>query len=372
MDDNPYDIASILHEMEIELIASQKRTLQRHLAWEKEEGFEWEQWQNRKLEDLRQLRIEQGRIVRRRSAEVERDLDKLLTKAFAHKAEAVDKLFRRTSRFTAKPGLDDRNFFGIHEEKLNAILKAVQGEHRTAESAALRMMDDQYRQILFRAQVFHNSGVFTIGQAVDMASKSFLMAGIRCVEYKDGRRVNIASYSEMAIRTATARAQAVAQGAVMDDWDTHTVIIRRLGMTCDKCAPWQGRILVDDVWAAGRSEEGEGKFPMLSSALAAGLGHPNCRHIPPLPKPDPDEEDEDRPTLEQNEEILTRYEAEQQQRHIESKIREYKRLEVGSIDPANRAKYRAQREAWQQRMLDHITDNDYLRRSKRRESVVSL
>jgi hypothetical protein len=44
------------------------------------------------------------------------------------------------------------------------------------------------------------------------------------------------------------------------------------------------------------------KFPMLSSALAAGLGHPNCRHIPPLPKPDPDEEDEDRPTPEQNDE----------------------------------------------------------------------
>ena len=34
-----------------------------------------------------------------------------------------------------------------------------------------------------------------------MATEEFLRKGIDCIEYKDGKRVNIASYVQMALRT---------------------------------------------------------------------------------------------------------------------------------------------------------------------------
>ena len=36
---NEYDVRKAFEEMELELIASMKRNLQRHLDWEKDEGF---------------------------------------------------------------------------------------------------------------------------------------------------------------------------------------------------------------------------------------------------------------------------------------------------------------------------------------------
>lgn len=364
-DKEPYDIAAILYKMELDLIASQKRTLKLHLAWEKAEGFEWEQWQNRKLEALRALKVEQGKIVTTYSSQVNREIEALLIRSFAQKADQVEKLFTNAYRFISKPGLDDRNFFGINQPKLQALIDAVQGEHRTAESAVLRYMDDQYRRTIFKAQVYHNTGTFTLGQAVDQANTEFLRSGIRCVQYKNGAQVNIASYSEMAIRTSNVRAQAVAQGAVMDDWEEHLVKVRSLGSTCELCAAWQGRVMIDDVYAAGKQSEGE--YPLLSSAIAAGLGHPNCRHIPVNPWLEGVNAPERQPTAEANAKIQKNYESEQTQRGIERKTREYKRLAEGSVDPANVAKYNAKVKEQQGLMRQHLKDNPQLRRQYDRE-----
>jgi len=366
-DREAYDIASILHQMELDLIASQRRTLALHIAAEREEGFKWEQWQSRKLEALRALKIEQGKIVAKYGRTVRERIMRLLSGSFIGQANAVEALFRSARPFIGKPGLDDRNFFGINQPKLQALIDAVDGEHRAAESATLRLMDDQYRQTLYRTQVYYNTGSVSLGQAIDMASKEFLAAGIRSIQYRNGARVNIASYSEMAIRTAKVRAQAIAQGAVMDDWGEHLVKVRSLGSTCELCAAWQGRVLIDDVWASGTSSEGD--YPMVSSAVSAGLGHPNCRHIPINPWFPDINEPEKRPTAEENEQIIKNFESEQKQREIERNIRKYKRLETGSIDPDNRAAYGAKVKEWQGRMREHLAENPQLRRIREREQV---
>lgn len=362
-----YDIASILHQMELDLIASQRRTLALHLAAEREEGFKWEQWQSRKLEALRALKIEQGKIVTKYGRTVRGRIMEVLSSAFIGQANAVEALFRSARSFIGKPGLDDRNFFGINQPKLQALIDAVDGEHRAAESATLRLMDDQYRQTLYRTQVYYNAGSVSLGQAIDMASKEFMLAGIRSIQYKNGARVNIASYSEMAIRTAKVRAQAIAQGAVMDDWGEHLVKVRSLGSTCELCAAWQGRVLIDDVWASGTSSEGD--YPMVSSAVSAGLGHPSCRHLPINPWIEGVNEPEKVNTPEENAQLVKNYEAEQRQRFIERKTREYKRLEAGAVDPGNKAKYGAKVKEWQGKMREHLADNPQLRRIPMRESA---
>lgn len=140
-------------------------------------------------------------------------------------------------------------------------------------------MDDIYRQTVYRAGMNMAAGVKTLDQAIDMATKEFLDAGIDCIEYKNGRRVNIASYAEMALRTASQRAVLLGEGKKRDEWGIHTVVVSAHANTCPLCAPWQGKVLIDDVFSKGTRKEAENLgYPTLSEAMRAGLLHPNCRH----------------------------------------------------------------------------------------------
>ena len=177
--------------------------------------------------------------------------------------------------------------------------------------------------------------------------------------------VNIASYAEMALRTQQARTSAIAQGAVMDEWGHHLIIMAALGSTCEMCLPWQGRVLIDDVYASGT--QADGSYPLLSSAIGQGLGHSNCRHLPGSPWFPGINTLPDLPKADQ---VHARYEAEARQREIERNIRKYKRLETGTLDPKNQAKYGEKVMAWQAQMRDHLSDNPQLRRMPVRESVV--
>ena len=57
---NEYDVRKAFEEMELELIASMKRNLQRHLDWEKDEGFNWNMWQVEQLKTLENFKKEVG------------------------------------------------------------------------------------------------------------------------------------------------------------------------------------------------------------------------------------------------------------------------------------------------------------------------
>ena len=363
----PYDIAEIFHLMELDLIASQRRTLALHMAWEREEGFEWEQWQNRKLAAIRQYQKANAAIIAGRAAEVNEQTEQLLTSEFKKSASKTNVVFQQASEFgqlVGIPGLDDRNFFGVNQDKMNALINAIEKDFANAEYSALRLMDDQYRKIIYRSQTYFATGSVTLPQAVDLASNDFLAQGLRCIEYKNGNLVNISSYAEMALRTQQDRTSAVAQGAVMDDWGQHLIILSALGSTCELCSPWQGRILIDDVYAKGTSSEGD--YPLLSTAIAAGLGHPNCRHLPGSPW---FEGINTLPELPDAESVKKNYNSEVKQREIERNIRKNKRLETGSLDPANQAKYGAKVKEYQQQMRRHIKENPQLRRQYSREKI---
>lgn len=64
------------------------------------------------------------------------------------------------------------------------------------------MADDQYRKIIYNAQVYANTGAGTYDKAVDMAIKDLISAGLNCVEYSNGARHTLPDYADMAIRTA--------------------------------------------------------------------------------------------------------------------------------------------------------------------------
>ena len=60
---NDYKIKELYEEMELELIASMKRNLKRHLNEEKKVGFEFTQWQAEKLKELKRYQRENAKIT---------------------------------------------------------------------------------------------------------------------------------------------------------------------------------------------------------------------------------------------------------------------------------------------------------------------
>ena len=81
------------------------------------------------------------------------------------------------------------------------------------------------------------------------AVREFAKKGINCIEYRDGRRVNIADYVYMALRTANTRANLLGQAKQRMALGIDTVRVSSYNACSETCLPWQGGIYIDDVFA---------------------------------------------------------------------------------------------------------------------------
>ena len=400
--DEAYNNRKIYEQMELDLIASMKRNLKRIKEEELKQGFKFEQWQLAKLRDLERFRKENQEIIGRYSEPIEElisftlvdtyrksqdnvvefikeiknkyvedvfvrlpgDLEPMLSPIESESMkDMAEEVIENVRIWQEAPTPRDEVFFRMNDNKFNALIETVDADFEKANTAVLRRMDDVYRQTIFRAQVHYNTGTVSLEQAIDMATKDFLEKGIDAITYSDGKKVNIASYAEMALRTANHRVYLMAEGKKRQEMGLYLVVVSAHTTSCELCVPWQGEIIIDDVYGGGSKKVGD--YPLLSEAMEEGLMHPNCRHnlstyfpgITTLPKV-PDEE-----------KALQNYKREQQQRHIERQIRKYKRLAEGSIDEENRKKYNAKVREWQGIMREFLKENPQLRRSYRREKV---
>ena len=360
-----YDIAEALRKMEEELIQSMKRNLQRHLKEEDAEGFDWTQWQAKKLNSIARYRAQNRHIIGSYISTIPQQIEDMIRQSYetGKQQEEIRILKAIRQGYLAAAGTAGEvstGFFTVNERKLNALVKATQGEMHKAVSSILRYQDDIYRQTIFRSAAQFNMGGKTLGQAVDAAVQDFLAQGIRNIRYKDGRYVNIASYAEMALRTANLRANIQGEAAKRDAWGICTVKLSAHGSACPKCIPWQGKVYYDDVYGSVPVPK-DGKYPLLSTAIAGGALHPNCKNgvhtwFEGINQP-PREM-----TQEEIDEANRRYDLEQQQRYCERNVRKYKRLKLGAIDPENAAKYAAQEQAWRKRLNSLVKENKYVLR----------
>lgn len=311
---------------------------------------------------------------------IDPETDTLMREQFAEGATETAEEYEALTNLpvpTIENKVPETSFFGVNERRMNALLKDTQQIEKKASTAALRMMDDIYRQTLHRAEVAMAAGATTLPKAIDMAVQDFLRAGITCIEYKNGRRVNIADYAEMALRTAATRSKLQGDAAMRAKLGVDTVLVSQYGQCSETCLPWQGRVYIDDVFGTWNGERAgdRGKsvngnwYPLLSVAVENGLFHPNCRHtlttwyegVSTMPKPlDP-------------EKIKKNAALEQKQRALERKVRQAKRLENGCIDPEDIKKYAEQRKAAQKELREFIAEHsDVLRRDPWKEKVASL
>ena len=400
----PEDIAAIFEWIELLLIANLKRNLARHKDEEEQEGFTWSAWQAEKLRSVNVFRRQCKSIMDGYTDVIDSETRQLLEEQFeegvngaakeleearAEKAapaalpaaeeqqtpaENPEQGHSETSKkssvekATAEPAVvaevtPEPQFFGVDKAKTEKLIEDVTNIEKQAETAALRLTDDVYRQTVNRVQLAMATGAITYEKAVDMAVADFLNQGINCIEYSNGRRVNIADYVRMVLRTTSTRAalQGKSESWKLRGYDT--VQVSSYGMCSKTCLPWQGRAYINDAftdWQGETKLENGVKFgkslycgkwfPLLSSAIEHGLFHPNCRHsinlfidgVTELPEPM------------DNTDIERRYKEEQHQRALEREVRKAKRKVEGSLAPEDVKKAKDELREAQKNVRDHI------------------
>jgi hypothetical protein len=337
-----FDIASHYHDMTLELIKLEKRTL---LIQETGD------WAVAKLSRSREYQKQAEKIIKKYGDKVEKETNAAVSQAYVE---------RSTELLHIKPVIG----FAPNVGAILALQNDIASNFRIAQYSALRTAEDIYRNSVIQAAQLYVGGQADLFNAVDVATAEFRAKGINSIVYANGNRVNIASYAEMALRTVLSRSAAEAQGQVMDEWGEHLIIMASLGSTCPLCAPWQGRVLIDDVYAHGTSAEGD--YPLLSTAISEGLFHPNCRHVPGSPY---FEDISSKPKPKSKEEVQARYEAEQQQRYLERQKRYWLRQEAGLSEPDKQAKARLLVKSYNKRLREHIKANPEFKRQWAREVV---
>ena len=385
------DIARIFEEIELRLIASLKRNLSRHKAEEEKEGFEWSAWQAEKLNNIDNFRKDNVQIADEYVDVIDDGTRQLMTDQFhegEHTAEQsvidVSESGVNVPDVPAQPqppeaptAIPDDHFFGVNKPKMDKLMEDVTTLEKTALTAAVRNMDDVYRTTLNKVQLMMGTGSITLNEAIDLATRDFLDKGINCIVYADGRRVNIADYVRMALRTTSTRATLQGAAKRFAELGYDTVLISQYGGCSETCEPYQGKIYIDDVFTIwngersgdfGKSNYCDKWFMLLSVAIRGGLFHPNCRHtmgqyiegFTKIPQPIPAEK------------IREQRELEEKQRAMERKIRALKRKVEGTQDEKKVKEYKRKLREEQGRLREFIKEHDdVLRRDYSREKIYS-
>lgn len=371
MQHNEYDIGAAFEAIEDELIKSMIRNMKNHRVEEVENKKQWEMWQAKQLESLERYKRKNRKKYKGQFGSINESIDKIIRQAYEEGGleqeieilQAIKKRYgdnipnnirRMKERLTERLPFGSKvskDFFQTNDKRLDALVHATTSDMQTAEAAMLRMADDQYRKIIFNAQTYAISGAGTYEKAVDMATKDFLTAGINCIEYRNGRRVNIKSYAEMVVRTSSKRAQLYADGQVRKDLGISTVIAKKRLNACPLCLPFVDKVLIDDVWSGGK--QSDGPYPLVSEALKAGFFHPNCKdhlstYIPGVTEPP-----EGSFTEQEIENIGIKSKKEAEQQYVSRQVEKYEKLSEHSLSPENKTMYKAKEKGWKRRLAKY-------------------
>lgn len=343
-----YDIVKSLERIEDELIDSMIRNMDRHRAEETKEGYNWSQWQVDQLKALDEYKRRNRKKYKIQFKNINGKIENLIKLARAEGGMSQEENILKHIKEGFEPKRISKGisgeFFKTNDRKMNALIKATTNDMQKAEYAMLRRSEDKYRQIIFNAQMYANSGAATYEKAVDMATKDFLAAGINSIEYKNGARHTVPEYADMAIRTASKRAYLTGEGEKRKEWGISTVIMNKRGNPCPKCLPFVGKVLIDDVWSGGKQKDGP--YELMSSAIAAGLYHPRCKDSHVTFFPELDESAKEVPTKAEKKEVIEKYNQQAKEQYAKRQEKKFDRLAKYSLDEDNRRVYEVRKKNW--------------------------
>lgn len=236
-----------------------------------------------------------------------------------------------------------------------------------------RAVVDAFRSIVARVSGTQLLTGMTRRDASQRALDQFAERGITGFVDSAGRRWDMASYAEMAVRSVTARAAIEGHIDALAELRIGLVIVSDAPLECPLCRPWEGEILTLGAGSGPHTvrvqHETEDRTVAvhvagsLVEARAAGLFHPNCRHslgayLPGVTTRPPHHATPG-----------TTYEDTQRQRAIERNIRKWKRRQAATVDEAARRKAAAKVREWQAKAREHVAAHDAIVRKPAREQI---
>ncbi|WP_324606631.1 phage minor capsid protein [Streptomyces globisporus] len=330
-------------------------------------GLDAPGWAERKLAAIQQLRRASQAVVDELGKAVTLEVFDAVAEAYneGHRA-AVAEIGALSD--DARALVDDVTPNAQSVDRLaQETVDLVTSTHRSI----LRAVVDRFRAIVAEVTATPLLGTGTRRQAAQDAMRRFADEGIRSFVDRAGRRWQLTTYAEMAVRTSVARAATEAHMRTLSDAGIDLVYVSDAPRECPLCRPWEGRVLAIDGPTGERTVEVEHAINdghmirvrvagTLDEARLAGFQHPNCRHSVSAYTPG-------LTTIEQATSDPGGYEAGQRQRAIERNIRKHKKREAAAVTPEEQRAARLKVRQWQGAMRDHLAAHPDLRRNRARE-----
>lgn len=330
------------------------------------EGLDAPRWAEDKLLQLQVLQFQTSGFLEQMRGKTRDEIAIAILKAW-NRGDALARLElddytqqRRTEldlvdviqRNTGHPGLPP----------VESLVLELEHQVVATHGAILRSVADVYRNMIAFTSSKVLLGVQTRREAAASALKNFARDGISGFTDKAGRQWDMASYVEMATRSAVANAgvQGHADRLVANGYDL--VYVSDAPQECKLCRPWEGKVLY--LLGFERPPKGVEVAGSLDAAKAAGLFHPNCRHsmslyIPGVTNPTPNGRTAD-PEGDK---------ARRRLRYLERQVRRHKRFAemAGDTFPDERARALATVRAYQAKIREHVATTTAKRQPHREQ-----
>jgi hypothetical protein len=286
--------------------------------------------------------------------------NKALTRLDALARKREDAIWRETAKLReALPGID----------AIQRLAWTLTSQLRATHTPLLRWADDVYRQVVAETALVDTlAGTKTRLRAAQVTWERFLSKGVKGFTDSAGRRWELASYVEMAMRTGSAQASVEGHLDRLAAVDVDLVIVSNHAQECKVCRPFEGKVL-SRSGPTGRVEVPSAVedrtvtvnvIDTVSGAVRAGLMHPNCRHnlsgyfpgatTVPTQTADP-QGDADRQRL----------------RSLERRLRRAKLRAAAIIDPDARAAANKRVRDLQGQIREHVKDTGLVRQPQREQ-----
>lgn len=252
------------------------------------------------------------------------------------------------------------------------IKESAKQKIKNAGLQVLRSTNDIYKNVavMVSQKEFKEGNIFTRRQMSQSLLNEFADRGITGITYKNGARYSIDTYCEMLGRTLAGRTALQSSLNRFSENGYSLGIISSHFRCCPLCEPYEGITVSLD----GK----DNRYPSIWDAESQGLFHPNCKHsvsaffegfTPDIEtRLDPREKElADKYGYKQAQKIT--FDAQQKQRYIERKIRQWKRREKLSLSDIDKQRSSKKVRQWQLQQRNHLKDNSFLNRKYSREQI---
>lgn len=189
--------------------------------------------------------------------------------------EAIPRIYTSGVRFAGSEirqygGKVITGFGAIHQEAAQVLAENTYNRFNDVADFIGRRFDGIYRNVALESIRGSVAGYETWQDVANNYREQLAEHGITGFRDRANREWNMKTYAEMVARTSTMECHLEGTKNRFLEHGHDLIKISTHRGACEKCQPWEGKILS----LTGKTEG----YPTLNEAKEAGLFHPNCRH----------------------------------------------------------------------------------------------